>query len=74
MGCDGCEIGERFTLGEHRCCYWLYGVYGPDGEINLREDLIGFVVAAVIVLIGWWLRYILAGRSTRDVGELSRIT
>jgi hypothetical protein len=43
---------------------WLYSVYGPDGGINLREDLIGFVVAAVIVLIGWWLRYILAGRST----------
>ena len=44
--------------------FWLYGVYGPDGGINPREDLIGFVVAAVIVLIGWSLRYILAGRST----------
>ena len=44
--------------------FWLYGVYGSDGGINPREDLIGFVVAAVIVLIGWSLRYILAGRST----------
>jgi hypothetical protein len=44
--------------------FCLYGVYGPDGGINPREDLIGFVVAAVIVLIGWSLRYILAGRST----------
>jgi hypothetical protein len=44
--------------------YLLYAVYGPDGEINPREDLIGFVVAAVIIFIGWSLRYILAGRST----------
>ena len=42
----------------------LYAVYGPDDGINLREDLIVFVVAAVIFHIGWWLRYILAGRST----------
>jgi len=44
--------------------YWLYGVYGPDGELNPREDLTGFVVAGVIAFIGWSLRYILAGRST----------
>jgi hypothetical protein len=42
----------------------LYDVYGPDGELNPREDLTGFVVAAVIVLIGWAFRYILARRST----------
>jgi len=43
--------------------FWLYSAYGPDGELNPREDLIGYGVAAVIVFIGWSLRYILAGRS-----------
>jgi hypothetical protein len=41
---------------------WLYAVYGPGA--GPKVDITGYAIAASLVLIGWALRYILAGRKS----------
>jgi hypothetical protein len=41
---------------------WLYAVYGPGR--GPKVDITGYAIAAGLVLIGWALRYILAGRKS----------
>ena len=41
---------------------WLYAVYGPGG--GPKVDITGYAIAAGPVLIGWALRYVLAGRKS----------
>ena len=40
----------------------LYAVYGPGG--GPKVGITGYAIAAGLVLIGWALRYILAGRKS----------
>ena len=40
----------------------LYAMYGPGGEPKV--GITGYAIAAGLVLIGWALRYILAGRKS----------
>ena len=41
---------------------WLYAVYGPGR--GPKVDITGYAIAAGLVLIGWALRYIPAGRKS----------